>query len=192
MIKNPIEHIASILHSTKTTIPQDDVTKYEFGNYFFIRARNMQMEYFSPPNVAGWKAYYQAPAYYRLWISSVTLPERIDLTDDLVLRRVTRNNIRLSIDPLAYVDAIPTDISTDVNLLLNDLASSFFCQPLDPTQLLALKDVLLPGLPDMEWNMEYGNYLNPDTTSDELQRAIQNKLKDLFRAMMTMPEFFLC
>jgi len=191
MIKNPIEQVASVLNATKTSVPQDDATKYEFGYYYHQRAKTMQMEYFEPPNVAGWKAYYQEPSYYRLWISSVTLPQRIDFIDDLVKRSVNRNDYRLSIDPLAYVDAIPTDISLDVNLLLSDLAASFYCQPLDPVQLTALKEVLIPGLPDMEWEMEYGAYLNPETTSDELKGAIQNKLKDLFRAMLTLPEFFL-
>ncbi len=192
MIKNPLEQIVSAINTTKTVIPQDDRTKYEFGYYFHQRGKTMQMEYFNPPNVAGWKAYYQEPSYYRLWISSVTLPERVDFIDDLVIRSVKKNDYRLAIDPLGYVDQVPTDISKDPNLLIADLASTFFCNPLDTAQVDGLKEILIPGLPDFEWTVEYGNYLDPATTSDELKKAIENKLQDLFRAMLTMPEFFLC
>lgn len=192
MIKNPVEQVVGLLNTTKTSYPQDDVTKHLFGHQFWRRARDMQMEYYNPPNVAGWKAYYQEPSYYRQWITSVTLPERIDLIEDLVMRRIRQNEYDLRIDPLAYVDQIPTDISTDPNKLIEDLATVFFCLPLDPTQITALKEVLIPGLPDFEWTVEYGLYLDPATTSDELKQAITNKLKSLFFTMLTMPESFLC
>lgn len=192
MIKNPMEQVIGLLTTTKTTYPQDDATKYAFGNQFHTRATRMQMEYFSPPDVAGWKAYYQEPSYYRQWISSVTLPERIDLVEDLIFRRIRQNDYDLTMDVLAYVDAIPMDISTDPNLLIEDLVMVFYCKPLDPVQISALKDVLIPGLPDFEWTVEYGNYLDPNETSDELKQAVTNKLKSLFHIMLTMPESFLC
>ncbi|MBT8220902.1 MAG: DUF1800 domain-containing protein [Bacteroidia bacterium] len=192
IITNPIEHIIKTLNITKIEIPQDDITTYEFHNNFHIKARNMQMEYFGPPNVAGWKVYYQAPAYYRNWISAVTLPLRMDFTDDLNLRRIRANEFDLSIDPLKIVDQIPTDISLDPNLLIQDLITVFYCQPMAQVQRDALKEILIPGLPDFEWTVEYGNYLDPNTTSEELKMAVRNKLKNLFRAMMTLPEYFVC
>ena len=36
----------------------------------------MGMEYYVPPNVAGWKAYYQAPLYDNIWINASTLQKR--------------------------------------------------------------------------------------------------------------------
>jgi uncharacterized protein (DUF1800 family) len=190
IITNPIEHVLKTLNVTKTPIPEDIITSNEFHYNFHSKAKNMQMEYFGPPNVAGWKAYYQAPLFYRIWISAVTLPIRMDLTDDLVLRNIKVNDYKLSIDPLALVDQIPTDISLDPELLIADLVKYFYCQPMAQVQLDALKEILIPGLPNFEWTIEYGNYLNPNTTSEELKMAVENKLKNLFRAMMTLPEYF--
>ena len=51
-----------------------------------------------------------------------------------------------------------------------------------------LKDVLIPGLPDFEWTVEYSDYL-ADPSNQALEESVENKLKSLFSVMVRMSEF---
>ena len=46
-----------------------------------------------------------------------------------------------------------------------------FDEQLNDDQLFYLKDILIPGLPDFEWTVEYGAYLN-DPTNDAKKMAV--------------------
>ena len=53
-----------------------------------------------------------------------------------------------------------------------------------------LKEILIPGLPDYEWTIEYGEYLG-DPTDPDKKDGVEGKLQALFEAMLKMPEFYL-
>ncbi|MCC6725723.1 MAG: DUF1800 family protein, partial [Saprospiraceae bacterium] len=77
MIKNPIDFVMGLFNTfdidmSAATVPQN----YAVFTQAFTRTSQMQMPYYDPPSVAGWKAYYQEPVFYRHWISSITLPIR--------------------------------------------------------------------------------------------------------------------
>jgi hypothetical protein len=62
--------------------------------------------------------------------------------------------------------------------------------PLTAGQKTALKEVLIPGLPDFEWSVEYTNYLsNPEDVN--LESSIENKLRGLLLTIFSMAEFHL-
>jgi hypothetical protein len=50
--------------------------------------------------------------------------------------------------------------------------------------------VLIPGLPDYEWTVEYTDYLN-NPSDPTLAAAVETKLRNLLVAMLSMPEFYL-
>ena len=56
------------------------------------------------------------------------------------------------------------------------------------TQRDFLKEVLIPGLPDYEWTIEYGDYL-ADPEDEDLRNGVLNKLEALFGIIFKMPEF---
>ena len=63
-------------------------------------------------------------------------------------------------------------------------------QALTTNQLKLLKEILLPGLPDHVWGVEYTNYeANPTDTQQAM--LIDEKLRQLLRTMLNLPEFFL-
>jgi hypothetical protein len=63
-----------------------------------------------------------------------------------------------------------------------------FNYPIDQSQIDTLKDILIPGLPDFEWTLEYTNFLaNP--TDDFLRISIESKLRNLLAVLVQMPEF---
>ncbi len=76
----------------------------------------------------------------------------------------------------------------DPNVVISDFARLFFPQPITDNQHTFLKGVLLPGLPDFEWTLEYSDYVN-DPTNEEKAMAVDSKLRNLLTAMFNMPEF---
>jgi len=78
----------------------------------------------------------------------------------------------------------------DPNILIEDIVQVLFAQPISQNQHDFLKNVLIPGLPDASWAMEYSEFLADPTDPDRLE-GIKNKLKSLFRTLLKMPEFYL-
>ena len=191
MIKNPLQ-LSGGLMRTFNHEHQFDALPLEqqrrLLNYYYTRAALMDMEYFSPPSVAGWEAYYQAPSYSRIWINSSTLQERTRLTQTMT----SANGVgigegeRGKFDYLSWIRQIPGAV--DPNVLISGITSYLLPRPLTEGQMANLKDVLIPGLPDFEWSVEYGDHLaNPNDT--DLAASVEAKLRDLFRAVFSLAEF---
>ena len=71
------------------------------------------------------------------------------------------------------------------------MGALFYQVPLNEEDNNDLKEVLIPGLPDFEWTVEYGDYKsNPG--NEEIKAAVRKKLVDLFAAMLNRAEYQLC
>lgn len=188
MIKNPIDFIAGALKQFKVTMPADEYVRYNVWWRTSTLLSPMEMDIYNLPSVAGWKAYYQEPLYYRSWITASTLPPRMNFTNTLANNGALYNGFRVVINPLAFVATLETP--TEVNAMIDEMVKILFPQPITDGQKVALKEVLLPGLPDYEWSLEYGDYLsNPNDV--QLANAVSIKLKSLIQTMMSMPEYYL-
>lgn len=187
MIKNPIDFVTSLIKNIEMKDPPEELSvQYTYWLRTFNGFRNMQMEYFTPPNVAGWKAYYQEPSYYQVWLNAVTLPLRQAFSDLRVTRGVTIQGNQLKGDYLTMISRF--DNPYDVNEVINSLIAVMLPRPVSGKQFDALKAILLPGLPDFEWTVEYGDHiLNPDDNA--LKTALENKLRDLLIYITRMPEY---
>jgi hypothetical protein len=95
-------------------------------------------------------------------------------------------NVTNLVPVLDIVNNIPNAI--DPNILINKLAEIMFNYPITAAQVTSLKDILIPGLPDFEWSVEYSNYLS-NPTNIALATSVKNKLKNLFSVMVRMSEF---
>jgi uncharacterized protein (DUF1800 family) len=188
MIKHPLDFVIGMFRQLEINTGNSEPRNYAVWNAIRRFMPNLQMAYFEPPDVAGWKAFYQAPGYYQIWISSATLGPRMELTNQLSTQGIRVKGQRISIDGLALAAQIEN--STDPNELINGLAKLLFPQEITQGQKDALKEVLIPGLPDFEWTVEYGDYLaNP--ADNDLKTGAENRLKALLQAMLVMPEFYL-
>ena len=123
-----------------------------------------------------------------MWINSVTLPLRQDLSNLMVFQGVVQGDFKIQIDVLKFADSL--DDPFEPNNLIKEFATILFPQGVTDTQVDILKEILIPGLPDFEWTVEYGDYI-ADPTNDDKKTAVENKLKLLLGAMMSMPEFYL-
>ena len=140
------------------------------------------------PSVAGWPAYYQEPAYYRIWINSVTLPYRQNITDAIAWAGFDVAGHFNAINPLELIATLSDPY--DPNTLIEDLALVLFPNGVTPAQVDFLKTALIFGLPDFEWTTEYANYIaNPDDTN--LENSVTVKVRNLIRTMLYLSEFYL-
>ncbi len=188
MIKNPIDFAYSLFKQLHVEIPEELGAKYLTWLRIMNLVNLMEMDYFTPPSVSGWKAYYQEPLFYRTWINATTLQVRMGFTGRLASNGYAFDGNRIVIKPLEFIETL--DNPALINNLLEELVKILFPQPITDSQMAALKEFVIPGLPDFEWNVEYSEYLaNPDDS--DLAEAIETKLKSLFNAMLTMPEFYL-
>ena len=190
MIKSPVDFVMSVLRTMEVEFPVNNLNQsYRLWNQF---QRNilpaMQQTYYELPSVAGWKAYYQEPVFYRNWISSATLAIRMQFTSTMLTQGITQFGATARVDVLKLATVL--DDPYDPNTLIEGFVKLLFPQPITQEQLSALKEILIPGLPDFEWTVEYTDYLaNPNNAN--LAAAVESKLRNLLVAMTAMPEFYL-
>ena len=191
MIKNPIDFLTSIMKPFNFAqfASTDAYEKSRFYLQIYSFFTVLQMPYFAPPSVSGWKAYYQEPLFYRTWINATTLNFRMLLTRVLSLNIDANGGMN---GPALDVLAVVADInnSTDPNGLIDGLSTLLYPKELTDEQKSQLKNILIPGLPDFEWTVEYGQYLN-NPNDENLKNSIEQKLRLLLNKMLTMPEFYL-
>ena len=187
MIKNPYDFTTSLLKpfNLLRLTPEDIYTREEFflqiTNFFTLQ----QMTYFAPPDVAGWKAYYQEPLFYRTWINATTLNFRMFILQTLAN---TPSGDGPSLEMLDFI--LQLDNPEDPNLLISQIAAYLYPLPISDEIKDSLKGVLIPGLPDFEWTVEYGAHLaNPNDIG--LKESVEQKLRRLIAAMLVRPEFFM-
>jgi uncharacterized protein (DUF1800 family) len=188
MIKNPIDYSMSMVKQLGMSLPDDLATRYEIGLRLYRLAGAMEMEYMDVPQVSGWKAYFQPPQFYRFWINASTLQIRMGLANLISTGPLMVNGYPFTFDPFALVAEVSNP--TDPNVVVEEFSRLLHPQPLTDQQKTALKDVLIPGLPDFEWTIEYGEYA-ADPENEELAKAVSIKLRQLIRAMISLAEFHL-
>lgn len=188
MIKNPIDFIISTIKPFAVEFPTDLRKRYTIWQKIFTATIPMQMEYYYPPEVAGWKSYYQKPAYYRIWINASTLGRRMAFVDNTIYSGLSDGEDLIKLDVFKFLQTLQDPY--DSSEVIKGFANILFPHPPTPSQMKGLKEILIPGLPDYEWGVEYGDYeANPNNM--ELANAIDAKLRTLIATMMKMAEFYL-
>ncbi len=190
MIKNPLEYTIGMLRQLEFPSPgEDDVVEhYAFWNQLNYQSRLQGLEIADPPDVAGWTAWYLEPAFNQIWINAASIPNRAKVVNYVVswgIRPATGYD-KLYLDPfqLAYF----ADDPSDINNLVPTWTKLLFPQPSPDGLIAELKNVLIPGLPDFEWTVEWNKYVNnPDDANQK--KAIANQLKSLLFKMCSMAEY---
>ncbi len=187
LIKSPMEYSVGLHRGLGFVMPDDIVLRYRLMQRTQWMLYDQRMLPFEPPSVAGWKAYYQAPLYNRYWISSATLQNRMGNVWNWVYNGLKVDQDTLYAPSLLdYVAAL--DNPADPNDLIADLAQRHLPMPLTDGQSAALKAMLIPGLPDFEWTIEYDAFRDaPD--NEGLRMAIERKLRNVLVALYGSSEY---
>lgn len=192
MIKSPIDLLFSTTKSLLFSAPTSSVEEeYEFAYLLYKAAADLEQSIFNHPDVAGWKAYYQEPLYYKIWVNNYLLPKRLDYCKVIVTGGTLEiDGKNYTVPPLTPVLEITAGITNadNPNILIIELSNQLFNYDIGQNQIDALKDILIPGLPDIEWTIEYNEHL-ADPNDEALKISVENKLRNLIGTMVQMSEF---
>ena len=187
IIKSPIEFISNIGSVLKIR-PNNNSLLQQYRLWFSLAQtqRNLQMEYFNAPDVAGWKPYYQEPGYNQLWINPVSIQSRSAAVLRLVLNENNGVNFIGTYDVIPLIDSFSNPY--DINDILFELNAVMVPYPFTEMQISAIKEVILPGLPDYEWTLEYELHKsNPNNV--QIRRSLEQKFRSMLAYIMQMPEY---
>lgn len=165
---------------------EDVNDQYRAARVAYVHTRDTGMQLTLPPSVAGWEAYYQEPSYARLWLNTATIQRRTDHIRRCTIRRFNWEGNRYEVDWLAFIDDFRNPANP--NAMIEEFVERLLPQPLREEQLLAVKELLLPGLQDFVWSSEYNNYLqNP--FDEAIRMSVDNRLKEMAFGFLQLAEF---
>lgn len=145
-----------------------------------------QMDLNDPASVAGWEAYYQSPDFYRMWLTTATLPLRNGFTDALLV-----NNNALGkkpiLDTVAFVKQL-SNVSDSLDLI-SQINEIFFAVPFsEATTMMLAEEVLMNGGRYYEWATLWNAHM-ADPTKNAAFNAVRTPLDRLFKYLFRMAEF---
>jgi uncharacterized protein (DUF1800 family) len=188
MIRPPYEFIFNTLKTMKYAPPTELEERYNAFLYFYRNTTGMQQVYFDLPSVAGWTPYYQVPSYHEIWVNSVTLPLRSTFTEGFVNKLVKIRNVP-GMAGLNLVDYVSRFANPEIaTKLIDDLVAHLLPQPIEQAQKDYLKSKLLGPNTEAQWTSGWNKYKSDPV--NELAK-VEAKLRPLFVALLSMPEYYL-
>ncbi|MCG2616437.1 DUF1800 domain-containing protein [Terrimonas sp. NA20] len=190
LIKSPVDHVIGCMREFNVVFPAVADYTDAYGMWSFIRSfmQAMGQNIGDPPDVSGWPAYYQEPAYHEMWITHDTLPKRNQFTDLMTWNGHTRNEKTIIIDVIAFTKTLSNP--GDPNRLVADALGVMYRVPVSDTAIQSIKQsILLSGqTQDYYWTNAWNGYLS-DPGNMQAQTIISNRLKSLYQYLMNLSEY---
>ena len=187
IIKNPLEHMFSILNSTHSMPNYSLSTNYEIYLNVYSFVQTLGLSYFQPPSVGGWTAYYQSPAFSRMWANSSFIKLRFDTsTYFTVYTGIVVGGNALKVNSLDFLNGLSDP--TDAVQVIDDMVVVFCPKGLSAAQKLVLKSILTNGQPDFEWTIQYNAYI-ADPTNPTVYVPVRTRVEYVLYRLFQMPEF---
>jgi hypothetical protein len=191
-IKTPVDLVVSSCREFAVVFPasSDYVNAYNMWSYLQSYAALLQQNIGDPPDVAGWKAYYQEPQFHEIWINTDTYPRRNLFTDTMITSGYTRSGKKIVIDPVAFVKRLNNP--ADPNALINEALRIMYRLDLSASTKATLKKQILLSNQDQDfyWTNAWNAYISNPT--NENYQMVFVRLRDLFKYFMNLAEYHLC
>ncbi|MEP7321861.1 MAG: DUF1800 domain-containing protein [Saprospiraceae bacterium] len=189
MIKSPVDFLVGMVREFNISIPPTNPIIPYYAVFDKLRTESIlqDQEIGNPINVAGWPAYYQSPAFHRLWINSNTLQKRNKYSDTLLAKGYTIKGYTFKLDPLKYAASLSNP--SNPNILIQDSIDYLLREDLSQTSKDYLKSFLLTGLTnDSYWTTAWNSYIsNPSDTM--ALNTVKTRLTNLYKYMMNLSEY---
>jgi uncharacterized protein (DUF1800 family) len=161
-IKSPTDMLIGMMREFDVSFPvsTDYMTNYGHANLIVTYLTNLQQSIGDPPDVSGWKAYYQEPGFYEYWINADTLPKRLQYLDYLVNTGYTFNGFKMVVDVLAYTKRFANP--GDPIKLIDDMVNHLLPLGISAAHKAQIKkDILLSGqTSDYYWTNAWDTYIS--------------------------------
>lgn len=191
-IKTPLDFYIGMLRTFEVDLSAatSNSDLYAIWNTLYSYSDVSGLSLGDPPNVAGWPAFSQSPAYYQFWINSSTLPTRMEFADAMLSTGVaTGTDTPLAIDALKFASLCPSPADPDE--LINWMTALLLGVSVADSEKTAMKNILLSGQADSRyWTEAWGSYVADPNA--EHTGVVVGRLRALLTSLLRMPEFQLC
>jgi uncharacterized protein (DUF1800 family) len=204
LIKSPIEYVIGIVREFNVefpALPATTATDYYakvqslYNAWGTLRSSNskgtaaMGQDLGDPPNVSGWAAYYQEPAFHEFWINTDTLPKRLAFVDNFFTNNGfgIGNSLKMVTNVLTYTDQFGF-AAEDPNTLITSVLEQAFRMETTPRFKAQLKAILLSGqTSDYYWTDAWTAYKATPNTANE--NIVKPRLQAFYKTIVDMPEY---
>lgn len=191
LIKSPVDQVIGCMREFGVAFPPvatEYADAYNMWDYLRNWTARMGQNIGDPPDVSGWPAYYQEPAFHEMWINHDTLPKRNQFTDIMTWNGYTRNNKQIIIDTIAFTQTLSNP--GDPNALLEDALNILYRVPVSDAMKQSIKQsVLLSSqTQDYYWTNAWNGYL-ADPNNMANRAIVANRLKSLYQYLMNLSEY---
>jgi len=188
-IKNPVDHLIGLWRSleihTKGLAAESIDEQLLRKVYMVWDIAERGMEIGDPPSVAGWKAYYQTPAFDKIWITSDSIQSRVARQDNLLQYGTIFGNLQLTefslIDVVEEVSEVPLP-----RVVIAETAELLLGLQLDESGIDNLESILSP-VPN-EWTLAWYDYIG-DPEDVMKKEVVEARLRSTFQSMLQLGEF---
>jgi hypothetical protein len=191
-IKSPVDLVVSVCREYGIVFPNstDYVNAYNMWSYIQSFAALLQQNIGDPPDVAGWKAFYQSPQFHEIWVNTDTYPRRNLFTDTMIGSGYTRSGQKIVIDPVAFTKKLANP--SDPNALITEALKILYRIDISATSKAALKKQILLSNQDQDfyWSNAWNAYISNPTNAN--YQVIYVRLRDLYKYFMNLAEYQLC
>jgi len=191
-IKSPVDLVVSACREFGVVFPNstDYVNAYNMWSFIQNFASLLQQNIGDPPDVAGWKAFYQSPQFHEIWINTDTFPRRNLFTDTMITSGYTRSGQKIIIDVVAFTKKLPNP--SDPNALINDALRILYRLDLSGATKAALKKQILLSSQDQDyyWTNAWTAYISNPINAN--YQVVYTRLRDLYKYFMNLAEYQLC
>jgi uncharacterized protein (DUF1800 family) len=192
-IKSPFDLVAGVLNSFAVNTTDTNIEwQYRiWSTYNDVYSNSMEQRMGSIPDVSGWNAFYQVPAYHQYWINSNAVQKRFayirDLFNGHTVGSVTGRTFK--IDPVAFAQQFGNAIARDPNALTATCIKYLLPVDLSDSQKDQMKaSTLLSGQTnDSYWQTAWDNYTAAPTTAN--RNIVEPRLKNLLSGICQLAEY---
>ena len=192
-IKSPIDLIVGLCREYEVVFPDhaDYETSYYMWSYLYVFGNQLQQHIGDPPDVAGWKAYYQSPQFHEIWINTDTYPGRNYFTDVMIGSGYTKNGFKMIIDAVEFTKKVSSNPS-DPNLLIEHASKFILTNELTTARKAKIKRQILLSNQDQDyyWTNAWNAYVANPTPAN--YQVVFFRLRDMYKYLMNLAEYQLC
>ncbi len=207
MIKSACDFTIGLVRQIEFPYPNSSLLEAQYYMWGIMHNANINIGFNlnSPPDVAGWPAYYQQPVYHEMWFDTTSFPFRRGMYE-----AYSRSNFALdkknTYDPLNnpsygylvkmnFADMVKKfDNPSDPNEVINEGLQIMLAPPISNGIKAALKtNFLLNGQSkDYYWTEAWNIYTADPKTNDPSGKQVPMMLQNLFNYIMSAAEYQLC
>ena len=199
MIKSPFDAVINTLKHFNTTYNIATPTNYQaqyqlLGFFNNIICMPMEQRMGSIPNVSGWNAYYQTPAYHEYWINTNTIQKRFAFLERIFGIGYSLNYNGLvtviKVEPIAYIQQFTSIDISNPNELVAECLKYLLPVDLSLTQKNAIKQqtLLYQQITDGYWTVAWINYMGAPTNAS-YKSLVTDRLKNLLYTVVQLAEY---